>query len=416
MSGDAIVVVGAQWGDEGKGKIVDVMAESADVVVRYAGGPNAGHTLVIGGEKIVLHQLPAGIVRPFKTCVVGPMVACDPQVLVDELRIADEVMRGLKGLADIWLDPRAPVILPIHKLIDAGREDSSGADKIGTTKRGIGPCYEDLFARRGVRLADLVDADRLRAKLTRSRYYEERCAVAALHGIKEIPSMDETIEWCLQFGSEIVPRLRDTVPLVHEHLTAGKHVLFEGAQSVLLDVLHGDQPNTTSSFCGANGVSASFNLFHFDRIVGVTKAYTTRVGSGPFPTELLDEVGATLRQIGQERGATTGRDRRTGWLDLPALKHAVKSSGIRELVVTKLDVLGQFPEFKVCVEHAPKPVYVSLPGWKQTAEEDISHCHVREKLPIGAKLLLDMIERFTGIPVSAIGTGADRTSKIFPPS
>jgi adenylosuccinate synthase len=389
------VVVGAQWGDEGKGKIVHSLAVEHDLIVRFNGGANAGHTLIgEEGERIVLHLLPVGILRPFKKNLVGPYMVCDPEVLVKELAIADE------HKSEVFLDPRAAVVLPIHKLLDGGREGAAGGDAIGTTKRGIGPCYEDYVSRRGLRLGNLSDRDEIRKELVRGRYYEERAAVADFHGVVA-PSLDETVEWAASFSGRIVPHVRDTVRMVREAVSANKHVLFEGAQGVNLDIVHGTRPYQTSSFCGAGGVSASFGLTHFDRVIGVAKAYATRVGGGPFPSEMCEADDERLRQAGNERGATTGRNRRCGWLDLPLLRASCDAGGITHLVINKADVLGAtFEHFQVCVEDGK---YMMLPGWG--TDVYFPNIRTRDKLPVGARTLFNLVECHTGRPVVGIGTG-----------
>lgn len=395
------VVVGAQWGDEGKGKIVDAFAEKSDLIVRYNGGANAGHTLIEDGKTVVLHLLPVGIMRSFKKNVVGPYMVIDPEVASKELAIANAHQ------SEVFLDPRAAVVLPIHGMLDGGREGAAGVGAIGTTKRGIGPCYEDYVSRRGLRLGNLVSRDAIRAELTRGRYYEERLALAAFYGFNP-PSLDETVEWAALFIDAIKPRLRDTVQMVREAVAANKHVLFEGAQGVNLDIVHGTRPYQTSSFCGAGGVSASFGLSRFDRVTGIAKAYATRVGGGLFPSEMNEADDELLRRAGGEYGATTGRSRRCGWLDLPVLRESCDAGGIDELVINKVDILGEtFEEFQVCVEEGK---YVKLPGWGKDVQ--LSCIHRRDKLPIGARTLFDLIEHHVR-PVVGIGTGPRRDDVIW---
>ncbi|MCC6564108.1 adenylosuccinate synthetase, partial [Candidatus Uhrbacteria bacterium] len=344
---------------------------------------------------VVLHLLPVGIVTRFKRNLVGPYMVCDPGVLVKELAIADAYK------SEVFLDPRAAVVLPIHKLLDGGREDASGNGAIGTTKKGIGPCYEDYVSRRGLRLGNLTDADAIRAELERGRYYEEKLALAAFHKIEGVPSLDETVAWAASFIRAVQPRLADTVEMARQAATAGKCVIFEGAQGVNLDIVAGMRPYQTSSFCGAGGVSASFGITRFDRVTGVAKAYATRVGGGPFPSEMCEADDETLRQAGSEFGATTGRSRRCGWLDLPLLRASCDAGGITELVINKVDVLGKaFAEFQVCVRDGK---YVKLPGWG----DDVHFRNLRlyKHLPVGAQILFDLIEKYTDRPVVGIGTG-----------
>ncbi len=395
------VVVGAQWGDEGKGKTVDSLASKERMmVVRYNGGGNAGHTIHDDyGQKHVVRLLPCGILHHGKTNIVGPYMVCDPDVIVAELKIAK---------SDVFLDHRAAIVLPMHKLLDGAREASCGDGAIGTTKRGIGPCYEDLVARRAVRLGHLRSEDDLKAVLTKGRYYQERLSTLRFHKAKA-PSLDQTIAWLMSFRDALYPLVRDTVEMVHEAVRRDQHVLFEGAQGIEIDVNFGEQPYQTSSPCGAGGVAMSFGVFNFKRVIGVAKAYGTRVGGGELPTAMSTKEDKRLREAGSEVGATTGRNRRCAWLDLPRLKRACDVGGVTELVINKLDVLGKtFPEFRVCVGHAPEE-YVSIAGWKQ----EISSIPMRERLPTGARILLDLVESQTGRPVVGIGTGPRRQDVIW---
>lgn len=337
-NGWTLAVLGAQWGDEGKGKIVDRLAEHADIVVRFGGGANAGHTLVINGERHVIHLLPSGIVRAGRTNIVGPAVVCDLEVLVRELSLANQ------SHAQVILDPAAVIVHPLHKLIDDGREIRSGNSALGTTRRGIGPAYEDLAARRGLRLADLAGGrNAIRHALEHNGYWQEKQALANALKIDNLPSLQHMVDWAHEFSDQIVPHLGDTRAYLARAVAEKKRIVCEGAQGIMLDVFHGQQPFTTSSGCTVGALSASTGLYHFDAVIGVTKAYTTRVGAGPFPTELKNHAGEQLRERGREIGATTGRSRSCGWLDLPALRYACRIGGITDLIMTKLDILNDFP-------------------------------------------------------------------------
>ncbi len=415
----ATVVIGAQWGDEGKGKVVDLLGKDHPTVVRFHGGNNAGHTLVVNGKKHVLHLLPSGIIRSGTTNIVGPGVVCDLPVLVAELQIAAE------HNSSMYLDEHAAVILPHHIQIDQLREQRAG--KVGTTGRGIGPCYEDTVARRGVKLRDLKNEERLRKTLTRGDYYGERCALVRHLGDSFIP-LHDLVGWCLSFQEKIVPYLADTRALIAEKMTAGETILFEGAQGVLLDVMQGALPYVTSSICTVAGVSSTFGLYAFERVIGVAKAYLTRVGEGPFPTELSPDASERLRTAGGEYGATTGRPRRCGWLDLVALRYAIRMGGITELFLTKLDVLSGYGMIPVCTQYMQggtslstettltcpileqiTPRYAELPGWS----EDITNCRVEADLPKNAREYIAFIEKETQTPITALSVGPERSQIIF---
>lgn len=415
--GGTQAVIGAQWGDEGKGKIVDILSENVDMVVRFNGGANAGHTIVVDGKKRVLHLLPVGIVRPVPWCAVGPYVACDLDVIADELNIANNCF------SKVLLDEGAPVVLPHHKTIDALREKASGASAIGTTGRGIGPCYEDWVARRGIVLGDLRSPERLRKALEARGYYAEREAVVRHYG-GEMFSLEETITWAR--SPYILPHLGDTRSLIADQLRLKKRVLFEGAQGVMLDIVHGGRPYCTSSFCGSGAIQASLGVHKLDRVTGVSKAYTTRVGSGPFPTECHGETGDLLRERGSEFGATTGRPRRCGWLDLPALKYACRVGGITELIITKLDVLTGLPRIDVATDYPYSPsagsmsltnevlsetvaLCETLPGWT----EDIRACRTFDQLPPTARGYITFIQDHVGVPIVGVSVGPDRNDMIW---
>ena len=418
--GSAIVIVGAQWGDEGKGKIVDEYAGTADMVIRFNGGANAGHSLHIGGEKFVTHLLPSGIVRRGMSNIVGPGVVCSLDALREELMVAERCG------SEVFLDRSAPVIHAIHRWFDAARE--SGGRMIGTTKRGIGPAYEDVGSRRTVSLGDLVNPDRVRNALEANGYYLERLAASGsyIDVTTPFPELDQIIDDLMSYRDLVMPRLSDTRMLVHQALADGKRLIFEGAQGVMLDVYHGSKPYTTSSGCTAATIGSTFGVHQFDAVIGITKAYATRVGEGPFPTELKDAIGEKLQDLGQERGATTGRLRRCGWLDLPALAYAVRIGGITELIVTKLDILSEFDEIQLCTgytfENRPvhpfetlttrvlreaQPIFESMPSWG-----NIKNCRFTSNLPTPALNYLDRIKRATNIPIVAVGIGPEREQLI----
>jgi adenylosuccinate synthase len=412
----AVVVVGAQWGDEGKGKVVDLYAPYADLVVRYAGGANAGHTLVVDGEKLILHLIPSGILHQETKCVVGQGTVIDPVVLLKEIRSLDE--RGVATLGRLLVSQRAHVVLPHHKSIDELRERRSGG-AIGTTKRGIGPCYEDKVARRGVRMGDLLNQGRLRAKLE-SNLECWRPVAQDLGGT--LPTADEITAAYSELGQALSAYIGDAASIIRTAVQGDQKILLEGAQGTMLDIDNGTYPFVTSSSAVAGGACAGAGIgpTHIRRAVGIAKAYTTRVGGGPFPTELEDETGQLLRDAGAEYGSTTGRPRRCGWLDLVALRHAVSVNGLDELAITKLDVLSAVTELKVCVayelegkrlSHPPYegvedvvPVYETLDGWS----EDLSACRTRGDLPAAAQAYLRRIEQEVGCRVGVVSVGPDR--------
>ncbi|TAL51100.1 adenylosuccinate synthetase [Patescibacteria group bacterium] len=350
------VILGAQWGDEGKGKIVDRKSSKlrrGSLCVRHSGGANAGHTTRVGDEKFVTHVLPSGIMNGGVLNLIGPAVACDLAVMREELTIAKRFG------SEVAIDRSAPVVLPPHFLLDGLREDRAGEKKIGTTRRGIGPVFSAFFARNAVRMGDLTNADKVRASLLERHYYDEMAALIRLHEGTP-PTCDEIVEWCMQFAPTMRPLLADTRQIVWEAHRENRDILFEGAQGVLLDIYNGSQPDTTSSLCTLAGVSATFGVYRFDHVIGVAKAYATRVGSGPFPTELMDETGERIRVLGNEFGATTGRPRRCGWLDLPALIYACRMGGITELAMTKGDALEGFDEVRVATRYVFEGRPISL--------------------------------------------------------
>jgi len=421
-----VVVVGAQWGDEGKGKIVDRFTEFVGVVARYQGGNNAGHTLVVGGEKTVLHLIPAGVLHPGKVCVIGNGVVVDPAVFmmeVDRLKTKGY----LKDDAQLLLSLDAHVIMPWHKAVDVAREQAMGAGKIGTTGRGIGPTYEDKVARRGIRVRDLLEEGRLERRV-RDRLpvaQEELRRLGADAGLDALAIAREYAG----LGRRLARYAGDASITLHAAIRAGKSVLFEGAQGTMLDVDHGTYPFVTSSNTVAGNAATGTGVgpTEIDEVIGVSKAYCTRVGGGPYPTELKDATGDRLRQAGNEYGATTGRPRRTGWFDAVALRYAARVNGLDGLAITKLDVLTGFPELKLAVgyrldgktvEELPgdpedlercQPVYETLPGWT----EPLAGIRSWEDLPAAARAYVKRLEALAGVKVMSVSVGADREETIL---
>nr|HEX4315281.1 adenylosuccinate synthase [Kofleriaceae bacterium] len=423
-----VIVVGAQWGDEGKGKVVDLFTERADTVVRYGGGANAGHTLVIDGKKLVTHLVPSGVCHPGKACVLGDGMVIDPHTLLDEIAQCQE--RGLLSRGELLIGLGAHVILPYHKVLDGLREDfaAKAGRAIGTTRRGIGPAYEMKAARRGVRIRDLYRPERLR-ELVRANVAELAPTYEYLGG--QAPTAADVATWCedaLSAGTRLRPHVGEAGRAVARAIADGRHVLFEGAQGCLLDLDHGTYPYVTSSSTIAAGAcqSAGIGPTAIDAVVGITKAYATRVGAGPFPTELHGAVGDALRTAGGEFGATTGRPRRCGWLDLPALRMGARLSGMTGLALTKLDVLGGMPTVRVCVAYKldgkeldepptdpedlarAEPVYVDHAGWDKLPANarDVSD------LPTSARAYVQTIERLAGVPFCLVSVGPDRAETI----
>ena len=424
-----IAVIGAQWGDEGKGKVVDIYSERAELIVRYQGGNNAGHTLVVNGEKTVLHLIPSGVLHEGKTCVIASGVVLDPDVFMEEVDAL--VKRGLlaeKRRTKIVISERAQIIMPYHKILDRLREETGGKGKIGTTVRGIGPCYEDKVARRGILVCDLLDAELLREKIERA-IREKNVVLEHLYGHKEKLDVEKLHAWATAAGEKLKPMICDTRVLIQEALAAGKEILFEGAQGVLLDVEHGTYPFVTSSNTITGGIFTGCGVGpkSLDHIVGITKAYTTRVGTGPFPTELNDALGEQIRTKGKEFGATTGRSRRCGWLDLVALRYAVEVNGLTAIALMKADVLSGLDEIKVCVayeidgkrvNHLPanirayeraKPVYESLKGWGDLPEK----AKGLSDLPREFAAYVEYLERALKIPVVTVSMGPGREQTLM---
>ena len=421
-----VVVVGAQWGDEGKGKVVDIYTEYADDIVRYQGGNNAGHTLVVGSEKIVLHLIPSGILHEGKRCIIGNGVVLDPEVFIREITKLKESGR-IKDDACLLLSESLHIIMPYHKRIDIAREAKSGDKKIGTTGRGIGPCYEDKIGRRGIRLMDLLNPDVFAAKL-REFLVEKNFILEKLLG--EPPCCyDEINEEYQGYAATLRTYVADTSLILSMDLKSGKKALFEGAQGTLLDVDHGTYPYVTSSSTCAGGActGSGANPRDIHEIIGISKAYVTRVGSGPFPTELLDATGEQLRQTGGEFGATTGRPRRCGWFDAMVVRYAVRVNGLTGIALTKLDVLSGFDTIKVCtgytyngqrVEDLPaslevfekcQPVYEELPGWKA----DITAARSFDDLPANARSYVRRLEELAGCQIVLVSVGPRRDQTII---
>ncbi|MBK9518882.1 MAG: adenylosuccinate synthase [Anaeromyxobacter sp.] len=421
-----VVVVGAQWGDEGKGKIVDLLTSHADVVVRFQGGNNAGHTLVVDGEKTVLHLIPAGILHPGKSCVIGNGVVLDPAVFVMEIdRLKQKGF--LKDDAQLVLSLDAHVIMPWHKQIDVAREAAAGAGKIGTTGRGIGPTYEDKVARRGLRVRDLLDEARL-ARKVKERVQQAREELKRLGAPSELDEAAIVREHAL-LGKRLAVYATDVSLWLHRALKAGKQLLFEGAQGTMLDVDHGTYPFVTSSntVAGNAVVGCGLGPRAVDYVLGITKAYSTRVGGGPYPTELKDETGERLRKIGNEFGATTGRPRRCGWLDMLALRFAARVNGLDGLAITKLDCLTGFETLKIAVGYKidgkvmdempsdpellerAEAVYEELPGFT----EKVDGLRDFEAFPKNAKAYVRRVEALSGVKVMGLSVGADRGETII---
>lgn len=419
------VVVGAQWGDEGKGKIVDILSAEMDLVVRYQGGANAGHTINLKGNKFILHLIPSGILHPQTTCIIGNGVVVDPVALLEEMDLLEN--KGIKINGRLKISNRAHLIFPYHKLLDQIKEASAFEQRIGTTGRGIGPAYSDKINRCGIRMIDLFDQKTLAEKL--------KMRVTAVNEIlqniyHQAPvSLSDILHEIIKVSPVIKPLITDTTLLLNNAINEGKKILMEGAQGTLLDVDHGTYPFVTSS----NPVSAGACLgsgigpTKINHIVGVVKAYTTRVGEGPFPTELKSKEGAALREVGQEYGATTGRPRRCGWFDLVVARYAARINGLTALAITKLDVLDSLKEISVCtayqykderIDEFPaninilekcKPIYETLPGWNSTTS-DVSRYN---QLPLKARKYLEYLESHIEVPISMISVGAMRDKTIF---
>jgi adenylosuccinate synthase len=419
------VIVGAQWGDEGKGKVVDLLAEQADMVIRFQGGNNAGHTIVRGDVKWKFHLVPSGILYPGKTCVIGNGVVVDPRVLIDEL---DGLRAKGVDVSGLRISANAHLIMPYHLMLDHAGEARLGKLEIGTTKRGIGPCYADKAARLGIRVQDMLDEKILKTKIMAALEPKR----LSLRPFDKDPRLDlqAMTEDYLTFGHRLEQFIADTASLAHQALDDGRLVLFEGAQGAMLDIDHGTYPFVTSSnpVAGAACVGAGVGPRDIDEVWGIAKAYTTRVGAGPFPTELDDALGAEIRERGGEFGTTTGRPRRTGWLDLVALRYAARLNGMTGLVITKLDVFSGFETIKACtryrgeeeatfdvfpyhqsVLHHAVGEYTDLPGWS----EDISEARTAADLPAAARDYLAFVAESVGVPIVLVGVGPGRDQIIW---
>jgi adenylosuccinate synthase len=419
----AIVLLGAQWGDEGKGKATDLLGDRVDYVVRYQGGNNAGHTVVIGDQKYALHLLPSGILSPNVIPVIGNGVVIDPAVLLTEIKGLNE--RGI-DTSKLKISTNAHLITPYHRTIDKVSERFLGKSKIGTTGRGIGPAYADKINRIGIRVQDLFDPLILRQKIEAALHDKNQILIKVFN--RKGITIDEVMDEYLGYAQVLKPYVVDTALLLDQALKSGKNVLLEGSQGTLLDVDHGTYPFVTSSNSTSGGASTGSGIgpTKITLVIGILKAYTTRVGSGPFPTELFDEDGEALRKIGGEVGVTTGRNRRCGWFDVPIARYAVRVNGLTDFFLTKLDVLTGWEKIPVCVAyeidglrveelpasqtdfHHAKPIYELLPGWK----ENISKAKSIEDLPNNAREYVKFLEKVSGAPISAIGVGPGRDETI----
>jgi adenylosuccinate synthase len=429
--GKSVVVIGTQWGDEGKGKVVDLLTDRASAVVRFQGGHNAGHTLVIGEQKTVLHLIPSGVLRENVQCLIGNGVVLSPEALLKELAMLEE--NGVPARERLRISEACPLILPYHIALDHARELARGKKAIGTTGRGIGPAYEDKVSRRGLRLGDLFHRERFAAKLGEVLDYHN---FALQHYFKTDPvDFNQVLDETLAMQDELQPLVDDVTELLYQHHKAGNNIMFEGAQGALLDIDHGTYPFVTSSNTTAGGAATGTGMGprYFDYVLGITKAYTTRVGSGPFPTELydgvqlLDVVGEHLAKQGHEFGSTTGRPRRCGWFDAVALRRSAQINSVSGLCITKLDVLDGIDTIRICVGYkyndevrltppvgaeafeAVVPVYEEMPGWKESTVGVKAY----DKLPANARAYLKRIEEVTEIPIDIISTGPERTETII---
>jgi len=421
-----VVVVGTQWGDEGKGKIVDILTERASYVVRFQGGNNAGHTLLVGDAKYILHLIPSGILHPDKICLVGNGVIIDPEVIISEIEKLRH--RGVKVTPDnLIISEKAHLIMPYHKAVDQAREEARGKEKIGTTGRGIGPCYEDKAARVGLRAVDFRDMDLFRAKV--SAVLKEKNFILTRYFQMEPLNEEDIIRDYTGYAEFLKPFLGNVALTLDNAVKKGENILFEGAQGTHLDLDHGTYPYVTSSNPVAGSVTAGAGLGpkKIDRVMGLVKAYTTRVGEGPFPTELKDDIGSHMLQVGAEYGSTTGRPRRCGWLDMVVLEESVRLNSLESLALTKLDVLTGLDEIKIClsykldgrtIRHIPaslaefercEPVYETLPGWS----EPISEARRLADLPRATQRYVARISELAGTPLGIVSVGPDREQTIM---
>jgi adenylosuccinate synthase len=422
--GKNVVVLGTQWGDEGKGKIVDLLTDKASAVVRFQGGHNAGHTLVIDGEKTVLHLIPSGILRENVQCLIGNGVVLSPHALLKEMKQLEET--GVPVRERLRLSPACPLILPYHIALDQAREIARGNAKIGTTGRGIGPAYEDKVSRRGLRLGDLQDREMFAKKLEEVMTYHN-FMLENYYKVEPV-SYEAVLQECFEMAEELLPLVVDVTAKLHDMRKAGQNIMFEGAQGSLLDIDHGTYPYVTSSNTTAGGTStgSGFGPLYLDYILGITKAYTTRVGGGPFPTELDCEIGQRLAERGHEFGSTTGRARRCGWFDAVALKHAIQVNSVSGICLTKLDVLDGLEEIKICTGYKDAegndvyslngsedyekvtPQYLSVPGWS----ESTIGAQSLEQLPENARAYIAKLETLMETPIDIVSTGPDRVETI----
>lgn len=420
-----LVIVGAQWGDEGKGKIVDLLCDRFDIVARYQGGHNAGHTVKIGERQFVMHLIPSGILHPDKQCVIGNGVVVDPEYLLNEIAQLEAMGVSLGGR--LWVSSRAHLILPYHRALEVATEQALGDKKIGTTFRGIGPCYEDKAGRCGVRVCDLFHPDMLREKIFEN-VKTKNAILVALYRADPLEAQS-IFEQVVAITEKLRPYIADTSTWLVNEIASGKRVLFEGAQAILLDVDHGTYPFVTSSSASAGGACTGTGVppTRIHGVIGVVKAYATRVGGGPFPTEVKNEVGEELRKRGYEYGASTGRPRRCGWFDVPAARYAVRLNGIDALAVTKVDVLDVFKEIPVCVGYRYKnseltefpsesylldrvePVYQVFPGWQSSTVGLDSFA----SLPVKAQDYLKALSEFTQTEISMVSTGPERNQTVL---
>lgn len=418
------IVVGAQWGDEGKGKIIDLLSEKADIVARYQGGANAGHTVVINGEKYILHLIPSGILHENTVCVIGNGVVIDPHALLEEVEFLSS--KGIDITGRLFISHRAHLIMPYHKLLDQAKETKDKQNKIGTTGRGIGPAYVDKVNRMGIRIVDLLDGETLKVKLKRN--IEEKNEILKKIYQKDELDVHQIIDEYLEFDQKIDPFVKDISTFLNDAIKENKRILLEGAQGTLLDIDFGTYPYVTSSNPISGGACSGVGIgpTKIDTVLGVIKAYTTRVGMGPFPTEIHDEENINLRGLGDEYGATTGRPRRCGWFDAVIANFAVQVNGIDSLAVTKLDVLDSLDEIKICVAYKYddkllktfpseqrilencQPVYETFPGWRQKTSAARSY----DELPANAKTYLDAIRNLSQTDISIISVGSDREQTI----
>ena len=419
------VVVGAQWGDEGKGKIVDLLSRDMEIVARYQGGANAGHTVVYDGKQFILHQIPSGILQPDTVCIIGSGVVIDPVTLIKEIDLLNH--EGIKVSGRLFISHKAHLIMPYHKLLDQISEEKEGEYRIGTTGRGIGPAYVDKYSRTGIRIVDLLDREVLKQKLQRNIKATNRL-LKHIYEEKELEP-NKIINEYQEFDRKMDEFITDTSLLINQAIKDGKKILLEGAQGTLLDIDFGTYPYVTSSHPISGGACIGLGIgpTKIDKVLGVMKAYTTRVGFGPFPTEFDEEFGKHVRTLGSEFGATTGRPRRCGWLDLVVARYAARINGIDKFAITKLDVLDTLDKIKICthyryqdkiIEHLPgeskilcaaEPVYEELSGWCEPTRE----CRRVEELPADAVRYLDRIRELTEVPIEIVSVGSDRHNTIF---